>query len=613
MDNPDPIKPSDPTALMDLEMSDWPSLPEVRVASEVCASQQYGAREIAAAYCGLSAARLQIKGVWQHGWMKRSDQVDPRGIPGAIVENAAVTPVYVARKDEEDYLRANGYKNAKAIGMPISYLPDLDIKRRANTLLVMPVHSLDYVRTPFRFGEYVDAIDAISSRFDKVVVCIHPSCLRNGFWLNEFRNRGYPIIIGAEGRDVNGLKRVQSLFSQFEFVTTNGHGSLIPYAASFGAKVSVYGPFCEPQAADYEAEYLFQKNPGLLDNLFMARGEHVCRKSYPFLFLEPSLAKEHASWGRLEIGYDNRISPSGMRRIFEWRVRDRVPMRIRRASGWVLRHLRQKIREDLESRRDPTAEKRKIEFNRLSMLPRKTPGHTTIDEKRFHYHDPSLLAVAYKHIYLESCYDFPSVKAEPTIIDCGANIGIAVRYWLERFPKAKIIALEPDPELFRVLERNIRECDPSTVSLHQKAVWRFDGMLEFQSTELETGQVAEIAHGTDGKIISVASIRLSSLLNTDVDFLKIDIEGAEVDVLLESESKLECVKNICLEYHSFVGQPQRLDEMLGVLRRCGFRVHLTHEYAVANPLWLLQAPMGMDNRIIVWGYRGECFPKTEIV
>jgi len=592
---------------------EWINFPPIRLISDIDVSFQYGAIELAASYCGLSKAPQQIEGVWQHGWMKRSDQVDPRGIPGAVVKNIETTPVFVARKDEEDYLRDNGYKNANAIGLPIAYLPDLDIARRPNSLLVMPVHSLEYVISRFKFEDYVDAIDSISRQFAEVVVCLHPSCLRNGFWVNEFEKKGYKIILGAEGRDMNGLRRVQALFSQFEFVTTNGHGSLLPYAASFGAKVSVFGPFCEPQPSDYRTEHLFQKCPGLLHNLFSLRREDVCRQSYPFLFTEPGASKQYVSWGRAEIGHDNRILPAKMRRLFEWSLGYKVARRMRSFASTRIRRVQEMLREKLEEHRDPSLQKRKVEFGRLRMLPSKTPGYAIIDDKKFHYHDPSLLVVAWEHIYYRSCYDFPTVKADPTIIDCGANIGIAVRYWLEKFPKAKITAIEPDPDLYLALEKNVGECNSPFVSLHQKAVWKAEGVLEFYSTELETGQVAEVANGNDGRIIRVESLRLGSLLNTEVDFLKIDIEGSEVDVILEAESKLGCVENICLEYHSFVGQPQRLDELLGVLRRAGFRFHIFHEYAVENPLWQLQAPMGMDNRIIVWGYRGERFPKTRVV
>ena len=55
--------------------------------------------------------------------------------------------------------------------------------------------------------------------------------------------------------------------------------------------------------------------------------------------------------------------------------------------------------------------------------------------------------------------EFPSFfsvdGADPLIIDCGANIGISVLEWKSRWPMARVICFEPDPDAFRLLEMNI--------------------------------------------------------------------------------------------------------------------------------------------------------------
>src|SRR5947208_4936670 len=51
------------------------------------------------------------------------------------------------------------------------------------------------------------------------------------------------------------------------------------------------------------------------------------------------------------------------------------------------------------------------------------------------------------------CID--SLQGVTTIIDAGANVGYSSAYFLSRFPEARIIALEPDPENFNALRRNL--------------------------------------------------------------------------------------------------------------------------------------------------------------
>ncbi|MCH8170652.1 MAG: FkbM family methyltransferase [Bacteroidetes bacterium] len=78
---------------------------------------------------------------------------------------------------------------------------------------------------------------------------------------------------------------------------------------------------------------------------------------------------------------------------------------------------------------------------------------------------------------------------------------------------------------------------------------------------------------TNGKKIKVDSVRLKELIEKEeiIDFLKMDIEGAETAVLKDCSESLKIVKNLFVEFHSFVNQRQDLDELLSVLTKSGFR------------------------------------------
>jgi hypothetical protein len=85
--------------------------------------------------------------------------------------------------------------------------------------------------------------------------------------------------------------------------------------------------------------------------------------------------------------------------------------------------------------------------------------------------------------------------------------------------------------------------------------------------------------------------------------LKLDIEGAEVDVLLDAAGHLGGVQNLFVEYHSYVGKEQRIDEILRVLQQAGFRVHLQPELVADQPFVQQLESYGMDHRVNIFGFR----------
>lgn len=65
--------------------------------------------------------------------------------------------------------------------------------------------------------------------------------------------------------------------------------------------------------------------------------------------------------------------------------------------------------------------------------------------------------------------------------------------------------------------------------------------------------------------------------------MKMDIEGAETDVFLHCAKHLDSVENIFVEYHTCVEEPQKLDQLLGVLKQNGFRYHLHSGFNIKIP------------------------------
>lgn len=174
----------------------------------------------------------------------------------------------------------------------------------------------------------------------------------------------------------------------------------------------------------------------------------------------------------------------------------------------------------------------------------------------FYVRLPSSDISTFDQIFLKQEYDFP-VRGEPkTIIDAGANIGLASVYLANRFPDAKIIAIEPDKGNFDIMQRNLAPY-PNVVGLcaalwHRneeinlvdpgKGEWSF--RTEAKDAEHSSGQTRSnaIPGMTVERIMAEQGIE-------HIDVLKIDIEGSEYEVFEDPSAWLGRVDALIVELH----------------------------------------------------------------
>ena len=135
----------------------------------------------------------------------------------------------------------------------------------------------------------------------------------------------------------------------------------------------------------------------------------------------------------------------------------------------------------------------------------------------------------YRDIFIKETYLFKCNKKKPLILDCGANIGLSICFFKKKYPHAKIIAFEPDPSIFKILKRNIVQNHLSDVVLVNKALWNKEGEIFFACDGADGGRITKGRCGS--KAISVRAVRLGGYLQKRIDFLKMDIEGAESVVI----------------------------------------------------------------------------------
>jgi FkbM family methyltransferase len=154
-----------------------------------------------------------------------------------------------------------------------------------------------------------------------------------------------------------------------------------------------------------------------------------------------------------------------------------------------------------------------------------------------------------REVFVRSEYSMPAVNEISTIVDLGSNVGFSVLYFRERFPQARIVAVEPDPDAFARLRENTADLD--RIELINAAVADRSGSATlYQGAE---SWATSLTAGPDRErrltVRTTTLAELGSGLSGTIDLLKLDIEGAEVPVLLSSGPMLARVRLLLFEYH----------------------------------------------------------------
>lgn len=153
------------------------------------------------------------------------------------------------------------------------------------------------------------------------------------------------------------------------------------------------------------------------------------------------------------------------------------------------------------------------------------------------------------------------VKARPTaIVDGGANIGVFALQASARFPDLPITCYEPDTANIAQLRRNLNE-NRIVAEIVSKALWSRSAELFFHPGESYTGFVSS----------DPSSFPISCLLPPVPDgcWLKLDIEGAEYEVLPALLSQNAKPAIISMEIHDYA---RRGESLLNLLRQHGYSI-----------------------------------------
>ena len=150
-----------------------------------------------------------------------------------------------------------------------------------------------------------------------------------------------------------------------------------------------------------------------------------------------------------------------------------------------------------------------------------------------------------RDIFLDEDYSVEGLPVPKTILDVGANIGLAALYFRACYPDAQIIAVEPDPTTFFKLTRNVG--GDGRVLLVNAAASDHDGeVVLFQPAAYSIASSVKRSEGAASEV-RVRATTLDALCDemrlSRIDMLKLDVEGAEVEAL-EGFARLSEVQRV---------------------------------------------------------------------
>lgn len=156
----------------------------------------------------------------------------------------------------------------------------------------------------------------------------------------------------------------------------------------------------------------------------------------------------------------------------------------------------------------------------------------------------------FRHIFLIEEYPKLDFDDEETIylIDAGANIGAATFYYKIKYPKAKVIVIEPDKTNFEMLKLNLSPF--SDILFENASLHNISGLNLCIENPTAGNMGFRLKESVEKGLISTSIDSLLVKYHWDkIDLVKIDIEGSEEQVFSSQFNWLACTRNLVIELH----------------------------------------------------------------
>ncbi|MEI6971496.1 MAG: FkbM family methyltransferase [bacterium] len=176
-------------------------------------------------------------------------------------------------------------------------------------------------------------------------------------------------------------------------------------------------------------------------------------------------------------------------------------------------------------------------------------------------------------VFVHQAYAIELPEPPCVILDFGANIGLASLYFARKYPNATIHSFEPVPENFALLQSQCSLNGLCNVHAYPFGLSDRDQVLTLSMDKPgqyggvhQAVETRQQARSFDVPLRDVRNV-LSELGGASIDLLKIDIEGAEHDILRAMEDRLPLVRGIVGEFHAVDGDADKLWTLVEFLRK----------------------------------------------
>lgn len=174
--------------------------------------------------------------------------------------------------------------------------------------------------------------------------------------------------------------------------------------------------------------------------------------------------------------------------------------------------------------------------------------------------------------------DFINTISSPKlIVDAGSHIGYFSLFCLNQYPGVRIIGIEPDLSNLEIAKKNCKSY--SNINLIHGAIWKNNNSVIIENPEDESWSfrvkenpklIDDIINNNEISQESIPSYTISRVIKefnlTEIDLIKFDIEGAEKEVFIDSDSELDWLdkcKALLIEVHDQTTSLQIQDKMRG--------------------------------------------------
>jgi FkbM family methyltransferase len=153
----------------------------------------------------------------------------------------------------------------------------------------------------------------------------------------------------------------------------------------------------------------------------------------------------------------------------------------------------------------------------------------------------------YRYVFMKQEYEYDYTDAE-YIIDAGAHIGLVSTFFSLKYPEAKILSIEPEDTNYQLLVTNTKRFP--NIKPIKAALWSHKTFVNILNSDVADWEYRVAAAQNNSGITAITvEDAMSDLGAEHIDILKIDIEGAEIEVFKTSNSWIDRIKSIILETH----------------------------------------------------------------